>query len=113
MTLQAGSFFESDSTGSSETITLQPAGSATQSASVIASAFYGNDESGHPKPASVADDRKSLTITVVSGINSLVITLVSPNPQDETVQLCQGSTQLASTTVRNHSGVSTIFIKGI
>jgi hypothetical protein len=108
MALQPGSFFESDSTGSSETISLLP----TSTSAAIASAFYGNDSSGHPKPASVAQDRKSVTITVVSGINSLVITLVSPNPNDETVELCQGSTQLADPTVRNHSAVSTIFIKG-
>jgi hypothetical protein len=112
MALQPGSFFESDSTGSSETITLQPVSPAPSTNAAIASAFYGNDASGHPKPADVAPDRKSVTITVVSGINSLVITLVSPNPNDETVQLCQGSTQLANPTVRNHSGVSAIFIKG-
>jgi hypothetical protein len=112
MALQPGSFFESDSTGSGETIALQPASPATSTTAAIASAFYGNDESGHPKPALVAEDRKSVTITVVSGINSLVITLVSPNPNDETVQLCQGLTLLTDPTVRNHSAVSTIFIKG-
>jgi hypothetical protein len=112
MALQPGSFFESDSTGASETITLQPVSPATTTNAAIASAFYGNDTSGHPKSADVAPDRKSVTITVVSGINSLVITLVSPNPNDETVQLCQGSTQLANPTVRNHSGVSAVFIKG-
>jgi hypothetical protein len=112
MTLQPGSFFESDSTGSTETITLQPVSPATSTVVLIASAFYGKDESGHPKPASIAQDRMSVTITVLSGINSLVMTLVSPNPADETVQLCQGSTALATPTVRNHSGVSTILIKG-
>jgi type IV secretion system protein VirB5 len=112
MTLQPGSFAASDATGSNETITLQPVSPATSTGASIASAFYGNDASGHPKPATVAADQKSLTITVASGINSLVITLVSPNPDDETVQLCQGSTVLATPTVRNHSGVSTIFIKG-
>lgn len=112
MALQPGSFFESDSTGSSETISLQPASPASSTSALIASAFYGNDGSGHPKPASVAADQKSVTITVTSGINSLVITLVSPNPDDETVELCQGSTQLADPTVRNHSAVTTILIKG-
>jgi hypothetical protein len=112
MTLQPGSFAASDATGSNETITLQPVSPATSTGASIASAFYGNDASGHPKPSTVAADQKSLTITVTSGINSLVITLVSPNPDDETVELCQGSTVLATPTVRNHSGVSTIFIKG-
>lgn len=112
MTLQAGSFFESDSINSTETIALQPTSPATSTAVLIASAFYGKDESGHPKQAAVAQDQKSVNITVVSGINSLVITLVSPNPADETVQLCQGSTLLAAPTVSNHSGVSTILIKG-
>lgn len=112
MALQPGSFFESDSTGSSETITLQPLSPATTTDAAIASAFYGNDDSGHPKPASVAADRKSVTITVASGINSLLVTLVSPDPDDQTVLLSQGATELATPTVRNHSGVSTIFIKG-
>jgi len=112
MALQPGAFFESDATGSTETVTLQPLSPATSTGASIASAFYGNDASGHPKLAAVADDRKSVTITVASGINSLVITLVSPNPNDETVQLCQGSTVLATPTVRNHSGVSAILIKG-
>lgn len=112
MTLQPGSFASSDATGSNETITLQPVSPATSTSASIASAFYGNDISGHPQLATVAADQKSLTITVASGINSLVITLVSPTPNDETVQLCQGSTVLATPTVRNHSGVSTIFIKG-
>ena|SRR5260370_26987091 len=112
MALQPGSFFESDNTGSSETISLQPASPASSTSALIASAFYGNDLGGHPNPALVAEDRKSVTITVAPGINSLVITLVSPNPNDETVELCQGSTQLADPTVRNHSAVSTILIKG-
>lgn len=112
MALQPGSFFESDSTGSSETVSLQAASPATSTSATIASAFYGNDEGGHPTPAAIAPDRKSVTITVLPGITSLVITLVSPNPSDETVELCQGSTQLADPTVRNHSAVSTIFIKG-
>ena len=112
MTLQPGSFFESDTTGSTETIRLQPASPATSTNVLIASAFYGNDQNGHPQPAGVAGDRKSVTITVLSGINSLVITLVSPNPTDETVELRQGSTLLAAPTVRNHSAVSAIFIKG-
>jgi hypothetical protein len=73
MTLQPGSFAASDATGSNETITLQPVSPATSTSASIASAFYGNDASCHPKPATVAADQKSLTITVASGINSLVI----------------------------------------
>jgi hypothetical protein len=112
MTLQPGSFFDSDATGSSETITVQPVSPATSTNATIASAFYGTSHNGAPQPAAIAADRKSLTITVSAGMNPLVITLVSPNSNDETVQLCQGSTMLADPTVRNHSAVSTIVING-
>lgn len=112
MTLQPGSFFESDATGSIETVTLQPVSPAASTNATIAGAFYGTDQKDAPNLAAVAADGKSLTFTVIAGINSLVITLVSPNSNDETVELCQGSTQLANPTVRNHSAVSTIFIKG-
>lgn len=112
MVLQPGSFFDSDATTATETIVLQPVPPASSTNAMIASAFYGADASGKPRPAAVAADGKSVSITVIQGINPLVITLVSPNPKDETVQLCQGATVLATPTVRNHSGVSTIFIQG-
>jgi hypothetical protein len=104
MALQPGSFFESDTTGANETITLEPASSEAG----IASAVYGNP----PQVLQVAPDRKSVSFTVQTGVNALVITLASPNPEDETVQLMQGTTQIAMLTVRQHSGVSAIFIKG-
>ena len=112
MALQPGSFFESDNTGSSETITLEPVSPATSTNATIASVFYGTDGQGSPQPVPIAADRKSLSITVLQGVNPLVITLVSPNPNDESVLLTQGSTKLANPTVRQHSAVSTIFIKG-
>ena len=112
MALQPGSFFDSDATGSSETITLKPVSPATSTGATIASAFYGNAPNGAPQPATIATDGKSLTITVIAGMNPLVVTLVTPNPNDEIVQLCQGSTMLADPTLRNHSAVSTIVING-
>jgi hypothetical protein len=108
MVLQPGSFFESDTTGATETISLKPLPPATSTNVSIASAVYG----APPQVVPVAADRKSVSIKVLDGINALVITLVSPSPNDETVQLVQGSTQLALVTVRQHSGVSAILIKG-
>lgn len=112
MTLQPGSFFESDATGSNETISLQPVSPATSTNATIASAFYAADDSGSPTPASIAADRKSLSFTVAKGINPLVITLVSPNPNNETVQLVQGSTLLEHVVLSKHSAVTTLFIRG-
>ena len=112
MSLQPGSFFESDASGAVETVTLQPSAPNLATNAMIASAFYGKDASGAPKPVTKATDGKSIQFAVLTGINSLVITLVSPNPVDETVELCQGATVLADPTVRNHSAVSTILIQG-
>jgi hypothetical protein len=113
MALQPSSFFSSDAIGSSEIISLIPVSPATSTNATIASAFYGTDEQGSPKSAAITVDRKSLSITVLKGINPLVITLVSPNPSDEIVQLSQDSTKLADPVISQHSAVSTIFIKGM
>ena len=102
MALNPTSIFESDNTGTSETIMLQPASSKA----TIASAVYG----GELVP--VADDRKSLTFTVLKKVNPLVITLASPNPDDEMVALVQGGTTLARPVITQHSGVSSILIQG-
>lgn len=112
MTLQPGSFFESDATGALETVTLQPVAPKPSTNAMIASAFYGKDTSGAPKAAPKAPDGKSVSFTVLSGINPLVVTIVSPDPADETVNLCQGTVVLADPTVRNHSAVSTMLIQG-
>ncbi len=112
MALTPGSFFESDLTGASEVITVAPASPATSTLATVASAFYGIDASGAPKPATVAVDGKSISLTVLNGFNSLVVTLVSPNPNDELVQLRQASTVLAAPTVSGHSAVSTVIIQG-
>ena len=108
MALQPVSIFESDATGSKETITLHPVPPAASTNVTIASAVYGNPSELVP----IAPDRKSLSITVQQGTHPLVVTLVSPDPKDEIVQLSQGSTKLANPVVRQHSGVSTIFIQG-
>jgi hypothetical protein len=111
MALQPGSFFESDTTGSNETISLQPVSPATSTNAGFASAFYGTDSSGTPQPVTIAPGGQSLSFTVLNGINPLVITLVSPNPS-ETVQLTQGSTLLEHVVLSQHSAVTTLFIKG-
>jgi hypothetical protein len=100
--LKPVSIFKSDATGSNETITLGPASSAA----TIASAVYSG------QLVTVAGDGKSLSFTVLQGVHPLVITLLSPSPNDEIVQLSQGGTDLASPVISQHSGVSTILIQG-
>jgi hypothetical protein len=112
MALQPGSLFDSDATGATETITLEPLPPATSTAATIASAFYGTDDQGIPQPVQIAVDGKSMSFTVLTGVNPLVITLVSPNPNDEIVQLSEGGTVLANPVLSRHKAVFTIFIKG-
>ncbi len=112
MALQPGSFFDSDAAGTEETITLGPASPATATNATIASAFYGTDSQGTPQAATVAVDGKSLTFTVLQGVQPLVITLVSPNPKDETVRLSQDTTEISLPVISRHSAVVTIFING-
>ena len=102
MALTPVSIFQSDKTGSSETIALQPASSKA----IIASAVYGGEL------VEIADGRKSLTFTVLEKVNRLVITLASPNPDDEMVSLIQGGTTLARPVITEHSGVSSMLIQG-
>lgn len=109
MTLVPGSFFLSDAIGQSETISLQAEASANAR---IASAFYGADTAGAPRQASVAADGQSLSITVLSGMNPLSVTVISPAPDDATVALCQNDSVLSQPTISNHSAVSCIVIQG-
>jgi hypothetical protein len=112
MALQPGSFFDSDATGTKETITLGPASPATSTNAKIASAFYGTDSQGTPEPALLGVDGKSVSFTVLDGVQPLVITLVSPNSADETVRLSQGTTDISFPVISKHSAVITIFING-
>ena len=113
MALTPGSICETDTVGSRETITLSPIAPSTATQATIASAFYGVDTSGVPLQAAVAPDQKSLSINVLSGINSLVVTLVSPGKTDEMVALGQGTNIFATPTIQQHSAVSTLYVKGI
>ncbi|MGB8477992.1 MAG: hypothetical protein WCE63_04020 [Acidobacteriaceae bacterium] len=112
MSLAPSSFFESDKTGNTETITLASATSGATTNALIGSAFYGKDTSGTPAAATVSADKKSVTITVLLGVNALVVTAVSPDSGLAIVQLVQGATVLSKFTIAGHSGVSTIFIQG-
>ncbi len=113
MSLTPGSICQSDTAGSAETITLTPATPETPTIATIAAAFYGADASSTPIAAPVSADRKSVTISVLPGINSLVITLVSPNVDDETVCLGQGANIFATPTIHDHTATSTIYVKGV
>jgi hypothetical protein len=91
---------------------LGPASPATFTNAKIASAFYGTDSQGTPQPVSVADDGKSLSFTVQQGVKPLVMTLVSPNPNDEMVRLFQDGTDISFPVISKHSAVITLFING-
>lgn len=112
MALTRGTMFNSDATGTTETIILTPLPPMNSTLATIDSAFYGTDNQGDPKPVEVAVDGKSISFKVLTGVNPLEINLVSPNPNDEIVQLSQGGTVLGNPVVSNHKGVFTIFVNG-
>ena len=101
--------FIADVVGGQETISVQSRNA------VIASAFYGADEQQHPVKATIAADRRSLNITVVSGLNALVVTLASPVDELEIVTLFQGDPDdnpLDFITVSAKVGAGSILIQG-
>ncbi|MEI9980902.1 MAG: hypothetical protein WDN23_18235 [Edaphobacter sp.] len=107
MALTPGSFFDSDATGNAENVTLKPMAPATTTRVRIASVVYNN------VPVKTIDpDRMSFAFSVLNGINLLTVGLVSPSTKAETVQLCQGATQIAVVTVSNTAGASFVFING-
>lgn len=101
--------FLADAVGTQETISLK-----SQNA-VIASAFYGLDAQQHPVKATIAEDRKSLNITIIPGVNALVITLASQVDDEETDVLFQGDPDdnpLDFITVSAKVGAGSILIQG-
>lgn len=109
MPLQETSLYASDVAGANETIQLQ------STSAIIQNAYYGTDSSGNPKPATVAADGKSLTITILKGLNALTVALISPSLAPELVSLYQGDPKtgaLATPTVSTGTGSSAIFILG-
>jgi len=108
MALTQQSFFETDKTGNSEVLSLVPSTPGTTPFLVkIASASYGNDTTD----VTVAADQLSVTIKVNQGLDSLVVTVVSPNANDQAL-LAQGSTNLASFSLTDHWDGTTLYIKG-
>jgi hypothetical protein len=109
MALTPGSLFDSDATGAKETITLEPSDPSSPTNATFGPCFYGKDAQGNP--VQIPTEDASLTFTVLTGINPLTMTLLSPD-KDETVLLKQGDTLLLDPTIRNHSTVCMIVIKG-
>lgn len=100
---------EADTIGATETISL------FSSAALIASATYGCDASGNALPATIAADKRSLTIKVLANQNLLTVEVVSPASKSETVVLYQGDpvdNPLATFDVDDGTGVATIQILG-
>ena len=113
MPLQPKSVFSSDTVGSTESIALQPVPPARSTQITIASAFYGTDASGAPVPVTVSAKGNVVTLTMLPGFNALTVTLVSPDPALQAVNLVQAGTVLATPIVKNHSGFSTMFLQGV
>lgn len=110
MALTRGSLFDSDATGATETITLEPEDPNTPTNATFGPCFYGKDSQGNP--VQIPADDKSLTFKVLAGINPLTMTLLSPDKNEEMVLLKEGDTELLDPTIRNHSTVCSIVIKG-
>jgi hypothetical protein len=109
MALKQTSIFLSDVIGSDETIQLRSENATIQSA------LYGVDANNAPQPAKIGADKKSLTISIVAGLNALTVTLVSSSPAPETATLYQGNPDagaLADISVSGHTGSSALLIQG-
>ena len=99
-------------TGTTNTIILEPLAPMPSTLATIDSAFYGTDDQGNPKPADVAQDGKSVSFKVLPGVNPLDINLVSPNPNDEMVQLRQGGKVVGNPVVNGLKAVFNVFVNG-
>jgi hypothetical protein len=108
MALTPGSLFDSDATGTTETITLEP--EDADSNATFGPCFYGKDSLGNP--VQILAGGRSLTFKVLPGINPLTMTLLSPEDQEDVV-LKEGNTELLDPTIGNHSTVVSLVIKGI
>jgi len=106
MALSQTGLYQSDSVGASETIGLQA------KAATISSAFYGKDAAGNPIAATIAADRKSVTIKVLPGLNPLTVNLITPDPAEPPALLYQGTTPLIFVTLDSNAGVGVIPIIG-
>jgi hypothetical protein len=99
-------------TGTTHTDILEPLPPMVSTLATVDSAFYGTDSQGDPKAADVAGDGKSVSFKVLADVNPLVINLVSPNPNDEIVQLSQGGRVVGNPVVNQHKAPFTIFVNG-
>jgi hypothetical protein len=86
MTLQQTSWTLADKTGSDEKISIDA------SNTTVAGVSYGVDSSGAPIPVQVSPDGKSFQIKVISGLNALIVTLISPGPDSDVVYVQQETT---------------------
>lgn len=107
MPLSQKSYFETDATGATEVLSLAPV-DAEQSFQVqIAGASYGNDTTD----VMISADRRSLTIHVNQGMDSLVITVISPNQQDSALLVQDGKT-VTTFELTDHWASDTLYIYG-
>jgi hypothetical protein len=83
MPLKQTSWILSDATGTPETISIDA------SNTTIAGVSYGTDAAGAPIPVQISTDNKSFEIKVISGSNPLIVTLISPGPDNDIVYVQQ------------------------
>lgn len=83
MPLKQSSWTLSDTTGTREAISIDASNTS------IAAVTYGADGNGNPNPVQISQDGKSFQITILKGINPLIVTLISPGPASDTVYVQQ------------------------
>ena len=109
MALTQKTFYDSDTTGTSEVLSLVPTTPGNTPFLVkIAGASYGNDGSD----VAISTDQLSVTIKVNAGLDSLVITVISPNETDAAL-LVQGNTTLARFALTDLWDGATIYVNGV
>jgi hypothetical protein len=108
MALIQKSFYDSDTAGTTEVLSLVPTAAGTTPFLVkIAGASYGNDTTD----VTVSSDQLSVTLKVNSGMDSLVVTVISPNATDEAL-LVQGNSTLARFALTDHWDGCTLYVNG-
>ena len=108
MALTPGTIFQTDKAGASETLSLVPLAPAAGTQAKIVGAVYGTPTN----TATIAADGLSLTIPKVqTGINQLVVTVVSPAANDR-ASLVQGGTIFSQLVLSNHWAAATLMISG-
>jgi hypothetical protein len=98
-----------------KTVTLEPVAPATITDAKISSVFYSRDWRDWIRPKSLPVDPRgtSFSFSVGGGTHRLIVSVESPTPGDQDVQLYMGTVQMALLKIRNHSGRTGGLMTGI